>query len=326
MTITRRNFTTLCGTAAVCALSGASRAASPPSIAVLNDQAFGTTWQVLVPATADLFAIRSDIDAVLTLVDNQMSPWRHDSDISRFNRAAAGRHTLPPETLKVTRAALDIARQSDGAFDPTVGPLVARWGFGPIKGDSKPDWSALTLSQTALEKARTGLTLDLCGIAKGRALDLIADRLRSAGLTTFLIDIGGELLAAGRHPDGRRWRSGIEDPRQYVTELVGVLELQEFAVATSGTRWNSVQVGNRRLSHIITPSARHPVPEPLAQVSVIAPSAMMADGWATALMAAGEEKGVELARSHGIAALFLIPAGGALRRIATGEFDDHVLS
>jgi len=332
MTLNRRTFTTLAGAASLTFLSGAGRAQAPsapigaPPVNALFGSVFGTTWRVMLAAGLDPRAIRPHIEAVLREVDRQMSPWRTDSVISRFNRASAGQYGMPPETLQVTRAALDIARASGGAFDPTVGPLVARWGFGPIKGDSHPDWTSLIPSDTSLTKTHAGCTLDLCGIAKGYALDLIAERLWAIGLNDFLIEIGGELRAAGSHPEGRPWRSGIEDPRAGADTLVSVITLRDLAVATSGIRWNAVRFQDRAVTHIIDPDERHPVTDALASVSVIAPSAMMADGWATALMAAGPRRGPDLARQQDIAALFLIPEGGKLGRIATGGFDTHVLA
>ncbi|MFZ7089939.1 FAD:protein FMN transferase [Primorskyibacter sp. 2E233] len=328
MTLTRRTFTTLTGAAGLSTLCGAGLAQAPSGAQVdeLSGRAFGTTWRVVLPAGADLHAIRPEITAILNEVDRQMSPWRGDSEISRFNRAAPGQYRLPSETLLVTRSALRIARMSGGAFDPTVGPLVARWGFGVIEGDSHPDWTSLMVSETSLAKTHAGCTLDLCGIAKGFALDRLAQRFRADGIDNFLVDIGGELLAAGRHPAGRPWRSGIEDPRPGTGGFAGVVELPDLTIATSGLRWNAVRFSDRSWSHIIEPSARRPVGDTLASVSVIATTAMMADGWATALMAAGPRRGPDLAREHGISALFLIPQGGALRRVSTGAFDAHVLT
>lgn len=332
MKVSRRTFTTLASATTLAALSGVgsartsspSRGSSP--LTAISGRAFGTTWRLVLPAATDPRALRPDIEAVLIKVDRQMSPWRDDSDISRFNRASAGAQELPADTMHVTRAALDIARRSGGAFDPTVGPLVARWGFGPIKGDEHPDWTSLIPSDTSLAKAQAGCTLDLCGIAKGYALDLIAERLLQAGQRDFLVDIGGELRASGLHPEGRPWRSGIEDPRAGSDALVGVIALHDRAIATSGTRWNAIRLSGRVASHIIDPSERHPVRDRLASVSVIAPVAMIADGWATALMAAGAQRGPDMARQLDIAALFLIPGETTLTRIATGGFDAHVLA
>ncbi len=319
--LTRRQFTALTG--AALALPAPARAAEP--VTRLSGAAFGTGWRVSLPTDAPARDLLPGIEAVLAEVDRQMSPWRRDSDISRFNAARAGAHVLPSETLHVTRAALDIAAASNGAFDPTVGPLVARWGFGPIEGDSRSDWRALAVSGGTLAKATDGTTVDLCGIAKGRALDLIADHLKAAGVGDFLIDIGGELRASGMNPAGRAWQAGIEEPGSGKDRFAGVVALRDRAIATSGSRWNGVRFRDRTWSHIVDPAARQPVATALVSVSVIAESAMMADGWATALMAAGEIRGPEMSQRHGISALFLAGEGPARQRIATGGFDAHVL-
>jgi thiamine biosynthesis lipoprotein len=231
---------------------------------------------------------------------------------------------MPRELVGVTTAALAIAEASGGVFDPSVGPLVARWGFGVIAGEDRPGWQGLSVLEDAVAKDRDGLTLDLCGIAKGRALDRMATLLADAGLTDFLIDLGGELYARGRHPSGRAWQAGVEDPRPGAARVAEVVRLDGNAVATSGDRANGYTFGGRRYSHIIDPRTRRPVAGDLASVSVIAEDAITADGWATALAAAGAKGGPVLARRRGIAALFLIRDGAGLRRIATGAFDTHL--
>lgn len=318
----RRQFTALTGAAAL-ALPSLAKGSEP--VARLSGAAFGTGWRVSLPADVPARDLLPGIEAVLAGIDRQMSPWRRDSDISRFNAAPAGTHPLPDEALHVVRAALDIALLSGGAFDPTVGPLVARWGFGPIQGDGYPDWRALTVAGNTLAKQAQGTTVDLCGIAKGRALDLVAAHLHSSGVSDFLIDIGGELLASGVHPQGRAWRAGIESPGD-PGWAAGVVALTNRAIATSGTGRNGVRFGNRNWSHIVDPASRQPVETGLVSVSVIAPSAMMADGWATALLAAGDDRGPELAGSLGIAALFLSGDGHEHQRMTTGGFDDHSLA
>jgi thiamine biosynthesis lipoprotein len=329
--MTRRTFAALGGAAAAAALGSAALSGTPavPSGRAepthLGGTAFGTTWRLVLPPGADAAEARQIVTRAVALVDRQMSPWRRDSDLTRFNLAGPGRVALPPEAMTVARAAVRLRTESDGHFDPTVGPIVGRWGFGPIGGDPDSLRTRIEVSRNGLAKARAGQTLDLCGIAKGYALDLVGDGLVSAGHDTFLLDIGGELLAQGHHPSGRAWQTGVEDPRADENGLVHVLALRDMAVATSGTRGNSLALSGRRFSHIVDPITGHPIAGDAASVSVIAPSAMMADGWATALMAAGPGEGPGLAERQGIAALFLAADAGGLRRIATGNFDAHVL-
>ncbi|MDS1136644.1 FAD:protein FMN transferase [Nitratireductor indicus] len=295
------------------------------AVEVMEGRAFATGWRLTLPAGGRGEVLRAPIEALLAEVDRQMSPWRADSVVSRFNAAGAGEYAVPAETAAVTAAALRIARDSGGRFDPTVGPLVGRWGFGPIEGDGVPDWHGLAAGETDIGKSRPGLTLDLCGIAKGRALDGMAEIVRGAGHDDFLIDLGGELAAGGRHPSGRDWQVAVEDPRGDGLEPAGMLRLGGMAVATSGGRAQSYSLNGRSYSHIIDPATGEPVAGALASVSVIGQAAMWADGWATALAAAGPVEGLPLARRAGISALFLIREDAGLRHEATGTFDRHLI-
>lgn len=322
--IDRRAFLAL-GAGAATALSLPAVASGIPAVRSIDGRAFGTGWSVTLPAGTEFAPLRVSIERLLAGIDNQMSPWRADSDVSRFNRSAAGPHAMPGETVYVASAALSLAKASNGIFDPTVGPLVARWGFGPISGDDHPGWAGIRVEESVIAKLRGGLTLDLCGIAKGYALDRIFSLLVRAGETDFLIDMGGELAAKGRHPSGRPWRVGVEDPRPSFAGIAARLNLEDMAVATSGSRSNAYEVGSRRYSHIIDPYSRQPVESALASVSVIGADSMAADGWATALMAAGPAAGPELARKNAVSALFLMNNRDGLRRILTGAFGNHLV-
>ncbi|WP_299360417.1 FAD:protein FMN transferase [uncultured Paracoccus sp.] len=314
--LTRRDV--LSAGLAALAAPALARAAGP--VAVLAGAAFGTGWRVTLPAGRHVDVHRGAIEALLASLDAALSPWRPDSAVSRFNAAAAGGRPVPQSTLRVTRAALDIARASAGCFDPTVGPLVARWGFGPIAGDAAARWTGVRVDGGHLVKEDDGLTLDLCGIGKGHALDRMAELLVERGEADFLVDLGGELLARGRHPSGRNWTVAVEDPRADRPDgmAAAVLRLNGEAVATSGTRRQGYDLGGRRISHIIDPRRRAPRQGRLEQVSVVAADAMTADGWATALMAAGATEGPALARRAGINALFVLADEPA--PVMTGSF------
>ena len=313
----RRGFLGLVGAALACPVLPAPALARRTAPDILSGVAFGTTWRIVAPPDAQLERLRPGLEDLFRSIDADLSPWRSDSAARRFNASAAG-GIASPEMIHVTKAALRLAAVSDGAFDPTVGPLVARWGFGPIEGGYQPDWRGVTVDAGRIVKARSDLTLDLCGIAKGRALDRAIELARGFGLDNLLLDLGGELGSLGRHPLGRAWQVAVEHPLQGYAPAV-VLHLPSgMAVATSGLGAQSYSLGTRLWGHIINPASRSPVNGRLRAVTVLARDAMTADGWATALFAAGDDAGPALARDRDIAALFLFDDGSALRHVETG--------
>ena len=323
----RRDLLALAGAAAATAALPA-RAEAPailrgaPATETVTGRAFGTEWRVTLPAGADAGRLGAPIADLLAGIDRRMSPWRADSEVSRFNAAPRGAVPVSPDTAAVARAALAVARASGGAFDPAVGPLVARWGFGPIRGAAGA-WTGLSAGEDELVKDDAGLTFDPCGIAKGHALDRMADLVAAQG-GDFLIDLGGELRAAGRHPEGRDWRIGIEDPRPGIEGLFARLAPGPRAVATSGRRAQGYDIGGVRIGHIIDPASRRPAAGRLGSVTVLAATGLAADGWATALFAAGPA-GPDMARAHGLSALFLVETDAGLAPILTGDIADRLV-
>jgi thiamine biosynthesis lipoprotein len=210
MPITRRGFLAA-GTAL-----GLSLTVVPPAEArttAFGGLAFGGTWRVVGSDDLNEQALRAPIEAVLASIDQDMSPWRGDSAVSRFNTSPhTGWHSASQDLCTVVGESLAIAQLTDGAFDPTIGPTVARFGFGPIT-EGGGNISDLTLGDGQIGKADPRLTLDLCGIAKGYALDRIIGVLRAGGVTNALVELGGEIAALGIHPDGRPWQVAIERPQ-----------------------------------------------------------------------------------------------------------------
>lgn len=290
----------------------------------IGGPAFGTWWNLTLPSGVNGKALRPPLEATLNRIDRLMSPWRPDSAIAGFNAARhADWQPFDAEVVAVVQAATALRRASGGAFDPTVGALVGRWGFGPITGEGGAAGAALMASDDALRKGHPDLTIDLCGIAKGYALDQMVRVLLARGVEDFVIDLGGEIAAHGRHPEGRNWHVAVEDPRPGDNGAAEVLALPGRAIATSGDKVNFYTLGSRRYSHIIDPATAAPVEGAPASVSVIAENAMLADGWATALMAAGAD-GPALAERNALDALFLSRDGAGLLRVAVGRFDAHL--
>ena len=308
---------------------GALGGALFPSVARADVQvsgglAFGSTWRIVAGREIDLGAIKPQIAAVIAQVDRQMSPYRSGSDLSRFNTSdARDWQPMPPAMCHVASEALRIAQLTEGAFDPTVGPVVARFGFGPIKGGSGP-FAGIEARATALRKSAPDLTLDLCGIAKGYALDRIVAVLAEAGVANALVEVGGEVRSLGHHPSGRAWRVAVADPLMSAFKARRIVSLDGYALATSGHAANGV-TGSITTSHIISPYHDAPASTALASVSVLAKTATEADALATALCAAGPRAGVALARRLRVSALFIRTRVDGLEEVTTGRFAHHFL-
>jgi FAD:protein FMN transferase len=277
----------------------------------------GTRWSVrlVVPAPGRVAHISAGVQGVLDDVVAQMSTWEAASDISRFNRAAIGAwQAMPPDFLTVLSAALRIAEESGGAFDPTIGAIVDAWGFGaagPV--GSAPDHEAtetLRLAagwrrvacDTLLQRARRTdtLALDFSGIAKGFGADRAAAWLKSQGFRHFLVEVGGELVGTGVKPDGQPWWVDIEMPPNAALPPLR-LALHGLSAATSGDYRRWFEVNGERFGHTIDPRSGRPA-KGVASVTVLHPECMCADAYATAITVLGAEDGLQFANRLGLAA------------------------
>jgi thiamine biosynthesis lipoprotein len=323
MRLTRRSVLTGAGSAFLAGVLPALASGAR----VIGGPAFGTSWRVSLPYGTEEGAIAAAIRSIIESVDAAMSPFRADSEVARFNASGTcDWQALSPETCTVVRQSLDIAARSRGAFDPTVGPIVGRYGFGPIRESSTGSYHDIAARADAVKKSEPSLTLDLCGIAKGHALERMVAALDGFRVTDFLIELGGEVFACGTHPDGRAWQVGIERPVPGPTTLQRIVRLDGRALATSGDAVNGYTIAGRRYNHIIDPRRGEPADNGIASVSVFMSVAATADALATALMAMGPEAGAAFAESEEIPALFIIREGGALREIMTGGFAGAVIA
>ena len=286
----------------------AARDPAAPVI-VLAGETMGTTWRVLLAPSPRVNVARVEAAIITRLAGlvAEMSHWDLRSLLSRFKRARAGSWlVLPPDFATVIAAAMSIAEASGGAFDPAIGRLVNLWGYGPPGPTVPPDARAIQTAHLASGYARLtydpaarrlrqpgGLTLDLSGIAKGYAVDTVADLIAAAGMPHALVEIGGELAGRGVRPDGEPWWVDLEPvPDADLRPLrVG---LHQLAVATSGTYL--------RGDHNLDPATGRPVADAPASVSVLHASAMIADAWASALSVLGPVAGMAMAERHCLAA------------------------
>lgn len=301
---------------------------------VIEGSAFGTYYVVKIVeppsgalGEAQLQGLRLDLERELADVDAKISGYRPDSEISRFN-SGEDAAVFSPESFEVLQAALEIAGRSGGAFDPTIGPLVEAWGFGPGGRDDASGREelvaqarlrvgfqriALDPATRSVTKEVPGMHLDLSAIGEGHAIDRLTNFLASRGFENVLVELGGEARARGRNAEGGKWRIGIERPNrergvvQKIVELGG--EEGSAAIATSGDYRKYYEQDGKRLSHLIDPRTARPIEHKLASVSVVAESCRKADAWATALMVLGPEEGLKTAEAENLAALFLVREG-----------------
>lgn len=302
-------------------------ATSPAALHELRGLSMGTTWSVKLAApAAALIALERGIQAQLDEVVAQMSTWEADSDISRYNRAEAGSaQALPAAFAEVLQAALALAADTDGAYDPTIGPLTDLWGFGPAGAraqapDGAPlnqarervDWRRLRFDAARNELLQPGgAYLDLSSIAKGYGVDRVADWLLAQGVADCLVEVGGELRAHGRKPDGSAWRIAVEQPGRE-DEAAAVIALDGLAIATSGDyrryfeQSSNAADGARRYSHTLDPRSGAPIDNAVASVTVLHQRCMHADALATALTVLGAHAGLAYANRRGLAALFVL--------------------
>lgn len=325
--------------------STSPNSASAAPVHALRGQTMGTTWSVqcVSASRVDLHGLHDAVQGRLDQVVAQMSTWNADADIMRFNRAMAGDwFVLQEDFLRVLAAALDVASLSGGAFDPTVSPLVAAWGFGAHAGDQgRPSPADLAAARSRVgwqqlrfdpEQRRVrqpgGVMLDLSAIAKGYGVDVVTDLLRRRGIEAALVEVGGELYGYGRKADGTPWRVLVESSPDEEADSEGleprVLALDGLAVATSGDRWHAYAQEGRRYSHTIDPRSGEPVTDAAAAVTVVATDAMHADAWATALTVMGASVGHAFATEHGLAARFLQRTPDGLQEMMTPAFERHL--
>jgi len=281
----------------------------------LSGKTMGTTYHITViggyfTAAAPL---QKAIDNRLAEINASMSTYQPDSEISRFNRFHSTDSAFPisgdfQAVMKISRK---LFQMTNGAWDGTLDPLIDLWGFGRTKRSidrvpSNQDVQTLLplvgFQQIAMDtdghlrKSRPSVSLDLASVAKGYGVDAIAALIRKQGFSDYLVEIGGEVYAAGVRIDGEPWRVGINkpDPGAPFDQVYRVVHLQDRAFATSGDYRNYFEIDGRRYAHIIDPRTGYPVSNGVVSVSVTADTCALADGLATALVVMGTSDGLDL--------------------------------
>ncbi len=307
-----------------------------PEVAELTGPTMGTTFSIKIsppPKAALRDDLQRQINQRLHDINAQMSTYQPDTDLMRFNLASTTDwHAVPQELVDLVERANAISQLSGGAYDVTVGPLVNLWGFGNAgRRDTPPAHAEIAdvlatvgfqklhtrAAPPALKKDVAGLQVDLSSIAKGWAVDQIAELLNKAGMTDYLVEIGGEVVARGHKSDGSPWRIAVEKPLLEQRAVERVIALSDAAMATSGDYRNFFANGGKRYSHTIDPKTGETSRHRLASVTVFAENCTDADAWATALMALGEQRAPALADTLQLKAFFIVRTDSGFEEIVS---------
>lgn len=322
-------------------LAACNRPHQLPTLQAITGQTMGTTYSVKLGQAAagapELTLVSQEIEAELASLNAQMSTYLTTSELSRFNQQASDEwFPVSQETADVVGLALQLTKQSDGAFDVTVGPLVNLWGFGPMprqsQAPSQADIAAalqavgsdklqVRLAPPALRKTHPALQVDLSAIAKGHGVDRVVNVLERLQYSSYFVEIGGEVRTKGTKPGGQAWQIGIEQPRSEQRSVAQVLSLSDQALATSGNYRNYFEIDGRRYSHTISPKTGWPIEDAIASASALADNCALADGVATAMMSAGFDAGLALAERNGWAVMLVRPtADGGFETVESTAF------
>jgi thiamine biosynthesis lipoprotein len=312
---------------------------------LFSGQTMGTTYTVKVrdmPENVIFTSLREGIDQILERINSRMSTYRENSELSLFNRSTSTDWSkVSPETVRVINEALRVSYLTNGAFDVTVAPLVNMWGFGPepktievpsqgIIKERLPSIGYQHLhtqtSPPAIRKDHPNLQIDLSAIAKGYAVDQVAEYLESLNISHFLVEIGGELRGKGHNSTGFPWKVAIEKPASGERTIHRVLYLQSHAMATSGDYRNFFEKNGKRFSHTINPQTGQPITHQLASVTVVRASCMEADALATGLMVLGPEEGYKLAVQEKFPVLFVSRTQKGFEETMTSELEPYLRS
>lgn len=307
-----------------------------PQLVVINGNTMGTTYtiKIVTQSPADEQVLHQGIQAVVDRINNAMSNWIPNSDVSKFGSLNPGSFLqVSKDTQNVLELAIEIARKTDGAFDPTVSPLIELWGFGTKERDhfptdaeieqllAKTGYQKLLFQDGKTAKTHAGLQLNLGAIAKGYALDQVALFLDASGYQNYLIDIGRELRANGTNLKGEPWRVAIENPDPEVdSPILRVVSLKNKSIATSGDYRQFFEYQGNQYSHILDPRTGRPIPPNITLASVVAKDCANADGWATALMVLPVDKGIALVEAEPELECLLV------QRLENGIFSIHMSS
>ncbi|HAS61739.1 MAG TPA: FAD:protein FMN transferase ApbE [Vibrio sp.] len=307
----------------------------------LTGPTMGTTYNVKyieqegIPSAQ---VLQTEIDRLLEQVNDQMSTYRKDSELSRFNQHQTSEpFEVSSQTATVVKEAMRLNGLTLGALDVTVGPLVNLWGFGP---EARPDVvptdeelaarkanigiEHLSIDGNTLSKDIPNLYVDLSTIAKGWGVDVVADYLQAEGINNYMVEVGGEMRLKGLNREGIAWRIAIEKPTVNERNIQEIIEPGDMAVATSGDYRNYFESDGVRYSHIIDPKTGKPINHKVVSVTVLDKSSMTADGLATGLMVLGEERGMRIANENNIPVFMIVKTEDGFKELASEAYKPFI--
>jgi thiamine biosynthesis lipoprotein len=329
-----------------CALAGC--AVQPPRgtlpETLLRGETMGSAWTVKLAGEMPVSPeqLQAGLQARFDAVNQALSTYREDSALSRFNRDSSGAWLeVDPELAAVMAYARNLAEQSDGAYDPTVGPLVNLWGFGPDPARRDvPEAAALAAARARVgwrrlevdtngNRARKepGVYVDLSSLGKGRGVDRAAEYLDALGITNYLIDLSGKLRAHGVNARREPWRVAVEkpgpdDPSGRPGVVPAAVALADQSVATAGDYRRFFEAGGKHFSHIIDPRTGYPVAHATVSSTVVAGDCMQADALATVFMAMAPDAALALADRMQVPALLIARLGDGFRLVPSAAWRD----
>ncbi|MDX1676375.1 FAD:protein FMN transferase [Arsukibacterium sp.] len=317
------------------ALPGCLPVLTVPQEQELQGRTMGTTYSIkfFSQQAVDSQLLQQRVEQELELINDLMSTYRPASELMQFNRQQTTEPFMISEpTAKVIAEAIRIAEQTEGVLDITIAPLVELWGFGAAGRVSERPAAAelaavsayigidkISLTGQRLQKTEPRLALDLSTIAKGYGVDRLAEILDSAGIKDYMVDIGGEMRVKGSKPD-RPWRVAIEKPVAGDRAVQRIITPGNMAMATSGDYRNYFEQDGVRYSHLIDPRTAEPVQHRTVSSTVIHPSSMTADGYATALHIMNAAEALQFANQHQLAALLIVKTDDGFSELASEAF------
>ncbi|WP_201556879.1 FAD:protein FMN transferase [Psychrobacter sp. 72-O-c] len=338
----------------VACLLSLSACQQPPDYNYLNGETMGTSYHISyqLPEDADEDAIQASIDERLKQINDSMSTYQADSTISKFNQLGKDTPiTIDVDFSHVLSVSRQVYEQSDGAFDPTVMPLVDTWGFGSTmtveRLQSPPstaeiaqalalvDFGGVVQNDTTIHKTKDGIGLDFSAVAKGYGVDVIANVLKDRyQIRNYMVEIGGEVATSGVSSQQQPWQIAIDAPiegstvsaRQTIAAIRQPMNNgNQMHLATSGNYRNSIMFDGKRYSHTLDPSTGEPIVGGAPSVTVAADSVAVADAWATALTAMPYSKALATAKQQKLAAMFVILADDVKLSAPADDLEDWII-